>query len=213
MRVRSRYGLLAVLLLMAMRPALPAQGTRDSKADRGAVAASGMASPEIIARMPSPLPGRIPAPVPVPPEIPSLAQLSQAAGAIFSGQVVSISRGPASGHPAVEAVAIRFRVETSIRGATPGQELTIYQWMGLWSGGQRYRVGEHLLVFLYPPSQLGLTSSVGGPLGRFAVDAWGRITLSGPQAAAFRTDPVLGGKSQVNVGNFARAVKRTTGEE
>lgn len=212
MRVRSRVALLTVLCLMATCPALPAQSVRDPNPARPE-ASDCIASPELIARMPIPAPVRIPVPVPVPPATPGLTQLSRAAGTIFSGQVLSISRAAAFGHPAVEALAIRFRVESSIRGAIPGHDLTIYQWMGLWSGGQRYRVGERLLVFLYPPSKLGLTSSVGGPLGRFPVDPWGRITVSAPQAAAFRTDPVLGGKSQVSLGDFARAVKRTTGGE
>jgi len=47
--------------------------------------------------------------------------------------------------------------------------------MELWSFGLRYRRGERALLFLYPPSRLGLTSWVGGPLGRFAVDSTGSV--------------------------------------
>ncbi|GAC1428679.1 MAG: hypothetical protein NVS1B11_11280 [Terriglobales bacterium] len=41
----------------------------------------------------------------------------------------------------------------------------------------RYFVGERLLLFLYPPSKLGLTSPVGGSLGRFNLDSAGNVAL------------------------------------
>jgi hypothetical protein len=113
----------------------------------------------------------------------------------------------------VETIAITFHIENAIRGTTPGQDLTISQWIGLWSGGQRYRIGEHVLLFLYPPSKLGLTSSVAGRIGRFTVDPWGRVLLSAHHLSAFRADPVLGGKSRVALSDFARAVRRASGEE
>jgi len=36
------------------------------------------------------------------------------------------------------------------------------------------RVGEHVLIFLYQQSRLGLTSPVGGSLGQVEVDATGK---------------------------------------
>jgi hypothetical protein len=110
-------------------------------------------------------------------------------------------------------VAITFHVENALRGATPGENLTVTQWIGLWTGGQRYRVGEHLLLFLYPASKLGLTSCVAGETGRFSIDAWGRVVLSAQHLSAFRTDPVLGGKSRVRLSDFALAVRRASAEE
>ena len=80
-------------------------------------------------------------------------------------------------------------------------------------GGQRYRVGERVLLFLYPPSKLGLTSCVGGRMGRFTVDPWGRVLLSAQHLSAFRADPVLGGKSRVRFSDFALAVRRASEEE
>src|SRR5580692_213630 len=139
-------------------------------------------------------------------------ELARAAGTIFSGTVTSIRRQPASQSEAVETVAITFHVENGIRGATPGQALTISQWIGLWSSGQRYRVGERVLLFLYPPSKLGLTSCVAGALGRFTIDARGHVVLSAQHLSAFRENPVLGGKSRVRFGDFALAV-RQAGEE
>jgi len=139
------------------------------------------------------------------------AQMTHAAGMIFAGTVTRIERRPAGSGPAIEAVVITFHVENGIRGTAPGSELSITQWAGVWSFGQRYRVGERVLLFLYPRSKLGLTSWVGGPLGGFALDASGRVLLSAEQMAAFRTDSVLGGKSRLSISDFALAVR--AGEE
>jgi hypothetical protein len=137
----------------------------------------------------------------------------RAAGTIFSGTVTAIARHPATGHQLVETVAVTFHVERAIRGTTPGQELTISQWIGLWSSGQRYRVGERVLLFLYPPSKLGLTSCVAALMGRFSIDPLGRVSLSALHLSAFRADPILGGKSRVNFSDLALAVQRAGEEE
>jgi hypothetical protein len=139
--------------------------------------------------------------------------IARAAGTIFSGTVTAIARRPASPSQAVETVAITFHIENAIRGATPGEDLTISQWIGLWSSGQRYRVGERVLLFLYPPSKLGLTSCVAGAMGRFAIDPRGRVLLSAQHLSAFRADPVLGGKSRVSFSDFASAVRRASEDE
>jgi hypothetical protein len=148
-----------------------------------------------------------------PPGLIDLRLIAHAAGTIFSGTVISITRRPATRGQTVETVAITFHIENAIRGATPGEDFTVSQWIGLWSGGQRYRVGERVLLFLYPPSKLGLTSSVAGPMGRFTLDRWGRVLLSAQHLSAFRTDPVLGGKSRVRFSDFALAVQRASEEE
>ena len=106
-----------------------------------------------------------------------------------------------------------FHVENAVRGATPGRDLTITQWIGLWASGQRYRVGERVLLILYPNSKLGLTSVVGGSLGRFAVDRAGWVQLTAEHVAAFRGDPVLGGKLRARFGDFALAVRHAGEEE
>ena len=148
----------------------------------------------------------------VPPGTIGFPQIARAAGTIFSGTVLGISR-PARRAQSIETVAITFRVDRAIRGVIPGETFTISQWIGLWSSGQRYRIGERVLLFLYPPSKLGLTSCVSAPLGRFAFDASGRIALSAQQLSAFRTDSVLGGKSRPTLSDFALAVRRASGEE
>lgn len=140
-------------------------------------------------------------------------QFVRAAGMIFSGTVTQIERRPATAGQSVETVAVTFRIENALRGANPGQDLTITQWIGLWSSGQRYRVGERVLLFLYPASKLGLTSCVGGALGHFAVDRTGQVLLTAEQLSAFRKDPVLGGKSRARFGDFALAVRHAGEEE
>jgi hypothetical protein len=140
-------------------------------------------------------------------------QLEHAAGRIFVGTVIRIKREAAIPRQTIETVRIRFHVENAIRGAVPGAQITIREWVGLWSLGQKYRVGERVLLFLYPNSKLGLTSSVGGTLGRLAVDSSGAVMLTAQQAAAFRTDPVLGGKSRLAFSDFASAVRRAGEEE
>ena len=176
--------------------------------------------PRIIPRPPEPTPHEPTPPEPGSPSRPilppggiGLQQIARAAGTIFSGTVTAIARHPASHAQAVETVAITFHVDRAIRGATPGTDFTVSQWMGVWSSGQRYRVGERLLLFLYPPSKLGLTSSVGAEIGRFNVDPLGRVLLTAQQLSAFRADPVLAGKSRVNFSDFALAVQRTAEEE
>jgi hypothetical protein len=180
---------------------------------------------------PIPLSDRIPQiPLPVttvpksisPPRLPvttpsgfGFPQFARAAGMIFSGTVTKVEPRPASaasGH-AVTTVAITFHVENAIRGATAGQNLTISQWIGAWSSGQRYRVGEHVFLFLYPSSKLGLTSCVGGAMGRLAIDPLGRVLLTAQHLAAFRNDPVLGGKSRAYFSDFALAVRRVSEKE
>ena len=141
------------------------------------------------------------------------SSIARAAGAIFSGTVTSIARRPASGGQPVETVAITFHVENAIRGATTGQDLTIAQWIGLWSGGQRYRIGERVLLFLYPPSKLGLTSCVAGEIGRFTIDPQGRVLLTEQHLSSFRADPVLGGQTHALLSDFARAVQRASEEK
>jgi hypothetical protein len=168
---------------------------------------------------------RFPLPLPAPIRFPNLGfpSLTRAAGMIFSGTVTGIEHrvghyraGDYDGHPETEnpdSIAITFHVENAILGVNPGEYLTIRQWTGVWSSGQRYRVGERLLLFLYPPSKLGLTSCVGGGLGRFDVDPRGRVWLSALHRSAFRKDPILGGKSQASFDDFALAVRRAAVEQ
>ncbi len=75
---------------------------------------------------------------------------------------------------ATPAVELSFRVDEAIAGVEPGQILTIHEWAGAWSMHRPMSKGQHILIFLYPPSRLGLTSPVGGSLGQVALDLTGK---------------------------------------
>jgi hypothetical protein len=69
---------------------------------------------------------------------------------------------------------LSFRVDEAIAGVEPGQILTIHEWAGAWVMHRPMTSGQRILIFLYPPSRLGLTSPVGGSLGQIALDPSGK---------------------------------------
>lgn len=140
-------------------------------------------------------------------------QLVRSAGMIFSGRVIFVGHAQSSFRPSPASTSVTFRVEHVIRGTSPGQNLTIHEWAGLWNSGERYRVGEHVLLFLYAPSRLGLTSPVAGALGRFKMDSQGQVVMSGQHIATFAGIPGLDGKAVVSYADFAIAVRRSEREE
>jgi hypothetical protein len=148
----------------------------------------------------------------VPGGAPTFPQLARTAGTIFAGTVTRIEPGPAAGGSAVPTVAVTFHVERPLRGSLPGGSLTILEWLGLWSSGQRYAVGEHVVLFLYPPSKLGLTSAVGGTLGQFHLDSADGILPSEQQLAAFQADPLFRGRSRITLADFSQELRRAIGE-
>jgi hypothetical protein len=111
---------------------------------------------------------------------PHWKQLSRRAGMIFAGTVLSTTPQAANVQPtgrsagATPAIELRFRIEEAIAGVDPGQVLTIHEWTGAWTMHRPMSKGQHILIFLYPPSRLGLTSPVGGPLGQVALDPSGK---------------------------------------
>jgi len=131
-------------------------------------------------------------PVRIPVEVQKIATR---AGAIFSGRVVSIVAARPASPDRAATVTITFQVDNAIRGVKAGQAYSFREWAGLWSAGPRYRVGERLLLFLYAPSMLGLTSPVGGRSGMLPVDIQGRVLLpsqpgdAGP-ARSTKTAPI-----------------------
>ena len=99
-----------------------------------------------------------------------LRRLAHDAGIIFSGTVQRIEPVASAAPGDIGVVRITFLVENALRGATAGERLTVSEWDRLWTSGDRYRVGEELLLFLYPPSEnLGLTSTVAGTRGHIAL--------------------------------------------
>lgn len=95
--------------------------------------------------------------------------LTQAAGIIFRGTVVSVERVAPTRQNQLETMRICFHVAENLRGTKSRSRFCIREWAGLWTSRDRYRPGEQVALFLYPPSRLGLTSPVGGSEGRFAI--------------------------------------------
>jgi hypothetical protein len=98
---------------------------------------------------------------------------SRAAGMVFAGTVLSVAGSGRS--LAVPSIQVKFRVDRAIAGVRSGQVLTIREWIGALSTRPPIRVGQRVLMLLYPPSWLGLTSPVGGTAGQIALDARGQI--------------------------------------
>ncbi len=155
------------------------------------------------------------------PSTPSLRQLTRSSGYIFAGTVTAVGHVSATGPNELATMRITFRVEQAIRGVRTGQMLVIREWAGLWESGERYRTGERVLLFLYSPSKLGLTSPVGGPLGRFAMDSNGQVILDRnildeERIGVLSSDPAietgLRGKARVSSRDFARAIRRAAEE-
>ena len=143
-----------------------------------------------------------------------LGRIVRQSGMIFAGRVVSIQLDGVSASGRIASVQITVQVEQGVRGTTAGQNLTFREWGGLWSAGERYRVGQRVLLFLYPPSALGLTSPVGGSAGRYQIDRSGQIRLtSEPQGTVRHPGSVASGASRmVPVREFARALRRMAEE-
>ena len=116
-------------------------------------------------------------------------QLSRRAGMIFAGTVLGSTPPTTTTDHAVPApipaVQLSLRVDRAIAGVKRGQVLTIREWAGAWSMQRPMVKGQHILIFLYPPSRLGLTSPVGGSLGQVALDSSGKnVSKSEPRPAA-----------------------------
>ena len=144
-----------------------------------------------------------------------LRQLTQRARIIFSGKITSVKPERLAGSDEVTSVAITFQVEQAIRGTRVGQQLTIHEWSGLWATGERYRVGERVVLFLHAPSKLGLTSPVGGAAGRFSVDQGGRVLLDPVQAQNLKGAPVpirIDRNRRILLPDFKHAIQRMAEE-
>lgn len=209
----GRRLLAAVLLIFAV------QLFSDAQAGEGSPMATptpAFAAPRLAFGEPYRPPGFPTAPAPYPVFSPrhGLAQIVSPAGLIFSGRVTSVNRSdPASGERN-GSTAITFQVEQAIRGVAAG-DLTIHEWAGLWARGERYRVGERVMLFLFPPSKLGFTSPVAGPQGRFNIDRYGGVAVSEANfgSGALPVKNLAYGKTIVPYADFLRIVQQTTAEK
>jgi hypothetical protein len=106
---------------------------------------------------------------------PHWREISRSAGMIFSGTVLGIEAQPVRKGRPLPLVVIKFRVNLAIAGVRRGQAVTIREWSGAWSMHRAMRSGQRMLIFLYPPSRLGLTSPVDGSAGQVVLDSRGEI--------------------------------------
>ena len=120
---------------------------------------------------------------------PAAADLSSHAAVIFRGTVIALEPVPTP-PDGVGAMRVRFRVDEGFRGAQTGQLFTLTEWQGLWSSGDRYRVGEPLLLYLYAPaSASGLASPVSGYAGLISLAPSSSPPETGGWAASFEPQP------------------------
>lgn len=116
---------------------------------------------------------------------PQWEQLAQRAGMIFtatvlnSGSAVEPAGALSNLRQGEDFVEFKFRIDRPIAGVQRGQILAIREWTGALSRQPALRSGERVLLFLYPPSRLGLTSPVGGARGQIRLDSTGQ-SIAGP---------------------------------
>ena len=163
---------------------------------------------------------------------PQWKQLSRRAGMIFAGTVLSTATQTVTAQIAASQIAatdrvvpgttpsiqLSFRVDRAIAGVEQGQILTIHEWTGAWAMQRPMRAGQHILIFLYPPSRLGLTSPVGGSLGQVALDSSGENLSERDQKpvapVGLRTEFVSGSiaRESISVIQLERAIRRAREE-
>jgi len=133
----------------------------------------------------------------------------RSSGYAFAGTVKAVQHVAAAKPNGIATTRITFHVDRAIRGARTGQTLVVTEWAGLWASGEQYRRGEHVLLFLYPPSKLGLTSPVRGSEGRFRVGGRGRVVVPPRQRGGLppRVRARLGEDGEIEVAEFARAMR------
>ncbi|MGZ4787379.1 MAG: hypothetical protein ACXVZX_02595 [Terriglobales bacterium] len=118
----------------------------------------------------------------------AIEKLARPAGIIFSGEVVRIERErDLDGKPA--SIRIAFRVDEALRGCNAGETVEIAEWAELWVRGDRYRVGQKVILFLYPRNHAGLTSPVAGDLGVFMLGSSGLLQLTAQQSGLSCSQP------------------------
>ena len=115
-------------------------------------------------------------------------KLARPAGMIFSGVVARIEREQdQNGKPA--SMRIWFRVDEAVRGCYAGETIEVAEWAELWVRHDRYRVGQQVLLFLYPRNAAGLTSPVAGDMGVFMLDPDGLLRVTPQQARLLGSQP------------------------
>ena len=108
---------------------------------------------------------------------PQWKQMTRSAGLAFSGTLLTVKLNPAR-ETSVATIELQFKVNRAITGVSTGEVITIREWTGAWSRHRPLRVGDQVLLLLYPPSKLGLTSPVNGLSGQVQLDQTGERSIS-----------------------------------
>lgn len=146
------------------------------------------------------------------PQAPDLHALAAPSGYIFAGTVQAIERVKPHRKDSLGVMRITFHIDKGYRGVRTGQTFSIHEWAGLWESGERYRPGERVMLFLYPPSKLGLTSPV--PNGRFPVDSGGQVVVPSarPPSIPLPTHGQQPPGLRINPQDFGLALRRAEQE-
>jgi hypothetical protein len=133
---------------------------------------------------------------------PQWKKMVHTAGMVFSGIVVSVAASPAEDQ-ALPTIQVKLQVDHAIAGVEAGQVLTIREWAGAWSMHRPMHTGEHVLLLLYPPSNLGFTSPVSGALGQIALDASGtKVAVPRQERKTWNTQ-----RTEISVLQLERAIR------
>lgn len=151
---------------------------------------------------------------------PRWQQLSRRAGMIFAGTVVAGPGQSVRTDRGVPSVEISLHVDRAIVGVEPGQVLTIHEWIGALPRYPGMHPGEHFLIFLYPPSHLGLTSPVGGSQGLLRLDSLGTTVIDQSRTApdsriSHSNSPTAAGDTfshSIALTQLERAIRAARGE-
>ncbi|MDI6795595.1 MAG: hypothetical protein QMD09_01555 [Desulfatibacillaceae bacterium] len=107
-------------------------------------------------------------------QIMDMEEMTRSAGLIFAGRCIGFEKVD-SQKEGFSAIKTTFAVETGLKGAEAGQEISFCESFfpgapDAKKGGQPpYRPGSSYLLFLHPISDSGLTSSVGMGQGVFLI--------------------------------------------
>lgn len=138
-----------------------------------------------------------------------------ASGYIFQGTITQVRWLKPKNPQDLATVQITFRVAQGIRGTQTGEMLSIKEWAGVWDSNSHYHVGQKVVLFLYRPSKLGLTSPVSGPVGEFVVGSDSFIGLTQQQKNSLSSDPAFGpafgSKTSLSSREFTSAIRHLAG--
>jgi len=102
----------------------------------------------------------------------TLQEMVESAGTVVTGRVIEVREGR---HPNYQNIAVTY-ITVEVEGMLKGKANHVSRHVFMQFGGvgvnrihelPTYRAGEEAVIFLYPESQYGFTSPVGGGQGKF----------------------------------------------